>query len=59
MKGILATPALVDTELPEPVPGPRDLLVRIGREDVHAKQARESFEGTETSDFFTLMRGED
>ncbi len=35
----------------------RDLLVRIGRDDVRAKQARESFEGTETSDFFTLMRG--
>lgn len=29
MRAILATPALVDTELPEPVPGPRDLLVRI------------------------------
>ena len=29
MKAILATPALVDTELPEPVTGPRDLLVRI------------------------------
>ena len=29
MRAILATPALVDTELPEPTPGPRDLLVRI------------------------------
>ncbi|WP_216915236.1 MULTISPECIES: zinc-binding alcohol dehydrogenase family protein [unclassified Synechococcus] len=29
MRAIHATPALVDTELPEPVPGPHDLLVRI------------------------------
>ncbi|MCP9932031.1 zinc-binding alcohol dehydrogenase family protein [Cyanobium sp. AMD-g] len=29
MRAILATPALVDTELPEPVHGPHDLLVRI------------------------------
>ncbi|MCP9859623.1 MULTISPECIES: zinc-binding alcohol dehydrogenase family protein [unclassified Cyanobium] len=29
MRAILATPALVDTELPEPTPGPGDLLVRI------------------------------
>jgi len=29
MKAVLATPALIDTELPEPTPGPRDLLVRI------------------------------
>jgi zinc-binding alcohol dehydrogenase family protein len=29
MRAILATPALVDTKLPEPVPGPRNLLVRI------------------------------
>lgn len=29
MRAILATPSLVDTELPEPVPGPHDLLVRI------------------------------
>ncbi|MEA5414016.1 alcohol dehydrogenase catalytic domain-containing protein [Synechococcus sp. BA-132 BA5] len=29
MRAILATPALVDTELPEPTPGPHDLLVRI------------------------------
>lgn len=29
MRAILATPELVDTALPEPVPGPRDLLVRI------------------------------
>ncbi|MCP9837956.1 zinc-binding alcohol dehydrogenase family protein [Cyanobium sp. N.Huapi 1H5] len=29
MRAILATPALVDTELPEPVLGPHDLLVRI------------------------------
>ncbi|MCP9935221.1 zinc-binding alcohol dehydrogenase family protein [Cyanobium sp. Candia 9D4] len=29
MRAILATPALVDTELQVPVPGPHDLLVRI------------------------------
>ncbi|MBW4530204.1 MAG: zinc-binding alcohol dehydrogenase family protein [Aphanothece saxicola GSE-SYN-MK-01-06B] len=29
MRAILATPALVDTELPVPTPGPHDLLVRI------------------------------
>jgi NADPH:quinone reductase len=29
MRAILATPALVDRELPEPTPGPHDLLVRI------------------------------
>ncbi|MCP9835145.1 MULTISPECIES: zinc-binding alcohol dehydrogenase family protein [unclassified Cyanobium] len=29
MRAILATPALVETELPEPIPGPHDLLVRI------------------------------
>jgi NADPH2:quinone reductase len=29
MKAVLATPALIDTTQPEPVPGPRDLLVRI------------------------------
>jgi ATP-dependent helicase HrpB len=34
----------------------RDLLVRVGRDDVQAKQARESFEGSAASDFFTLMQ---
>ncbi|WP_216904054.1 zinc-binding alcohol dehydrogenase family protein [Synechococcus sp. CCY 9618] len=29
MKAVLATPALIDTELPEPSPGPRDLLVKV------------------------------
>ncbi|MCT0208257.1 zinc-binding alcohol dehydrogenase family protein [Synechococcus sp. CS-1332] len=29
MRAILATPALVDRELPVPIPGPHDLLVRI------------------------------
>ena len=29
MRAILASPALADTELPEPTPGPHDLLVRI------------------------------
>ncbi|KEF40853.1 MAG: NADPH:quinone reductase [Cyanobium sp. CACIAM 14] len=29
MKAVLATPALIDTELPEPTPGRRDLLVRV------------------------------
>ena len=29
MKAVLATPALIDTDLPEPTPGPRDLLVRV------------------------------
>lgn len=34
----------------------RDLLVRVGRDDVSAKLARETFEGSPTSDFHTLMR---
>jgi ATP-dependent helicase HrpB len=34
----------------------RDLLVRVGREDVSAKLARETFEGSPASDFHTLMR---
>ena len=34
----------------------RDLLVRVGREDVSAKLARETFEGSAASDFYTLMR---
>lgn len=34
----------------------RDLLVRVGREDVSAKAARETFEGSPASDFYTLMR---
>jgi zinc-binding alcohol dehydrogenase family protein len=29
MRAILASPALIDTNLPEPTPGPHDLLVRI------------------------------
>ncbi len=29
MKAVLATPALVDTDLPEPTPGPHDLRVRV------------------------------
>ncbi len=29
MKAVLATPALIDTDLPEPTPGPRDLLVQV------------------------------
>jgi ATP-dependent helicase HrpB len=34
----------------------RDLLVRLGREDKHIAEARELFEGSADSDFFTLMR---
>ncbi len=29
MKAVLATPALIDADLPEPTPGPRDLLVQV------------------------------
>ncbi len=36
--------------------GGRDLLVRLGRDDSHVKEARELFEGSESSDFHTLMR---
>ena len=34
----------------------RDLLVRLGREDKHISEARELFEGSAESDFYTLMR---
>jgi len=34
----------------------RDLLMRLGRADQHIKQARELFEASEASDFYTLMR---
>ena len=36
--------------------GGRDLLVRLGREDGHIKEARELFEASRESDFHTLMR---
>jgi ATP-dependent helicase HrpB len=34
----------------------RDLLVRLGRTDQHIKEARELFEASQASDFYTLMR---
>lgn len=34
----------------------RDLLVRLRREDQHIAEARELFEASQESDFFTLMR---
>ncbi len=34
----------------------RDLLMRVGREDKHISEARELFEGSIDSDFFTLIR---
>jgi len=34
----------------------RDLLMRLGRDDGHVKEARELFEASQTSDFYTLMR---
>ncbi len=34
----------------------RDLLMRVSREDKHLKEARELFEGSQESDFYTLMR---
>jgi ATP-dependent helicase HrpB len=34
----------------------RDLLVRLGRDDKHIAEARELFEGSAESDFYTLMR---
>jgi ATP-dependent helicase HrpB len=34
----------------------RDLLVRLGRDDQHIAEARELFEASALSDFFTLMR---
>jgi ATP-dependent helicase HrpB len=34
----------------------RDILMRLGRDDKHIKEARELFEGSNQSDFYTLMR---
>ena len=34
----------------------RDLLMRLGRDDKHIQEARELFEGSQKSDFYTLMR---
>ncbi len=34
----------------------RDLLVRLGRDDKHIAEARELFEASQDSDFYTLMR---
>jgi len=34
----------------------RDLLVRLGRDDKHIAEARELFEGSAESDFYTLIR---
>ena len=34
----------------------RDLLMRLGRDDGHVKEARELFEGSAQTDFHTLMR---
>jgi ATP-dependent helicase HrpB len=34
----------------------RDLLMRLGRDDSHIKEARELFEASQDSDFYTLMR---
>jgi ATP-dependent helicase HrpB len=34
----------------------RDLLMRLGRADQHLKEARELFEASQASDFYTLMR---
>jgi len=34
----------------------RDLLARVGRDDQHIKEARELFEASQVSDFYTLMR---
>ncbi len=34
----------------------RDLLTRVGRDDHHIKEARELFEASQDSDFYTLMR---
>jgi ATP-dependent helicase HrpB len=34
----------------------RDLLMRLGRDDKHIKEARELFEASQQSDFYTLMR---
>src|SRR4051812_33913686 len=34
----------------------RDLLMRLGRDDKHIAEARELFEGSDQSDFYTLIR---
>jgi ATP-dependent helicase HrpB len=34
----------------------RDLMMRVGRDDKHIKEARELFEASQESDFYTLMR---
>ena len=34
----------------------RDLLMRLGRDDKHIEEARELFEASQESDFYTLMR---
>jgi ATP-dependent helicase HrpB len=34
----------------------RDLLVRLGRDDKHIQEARELFEASQESDFYTLLR---
>ena len=34
----------------------RDLLIRLGRDAAHVREARELFEGSQESDFHTLMR---
>jgi ATP-dependent helicase HrpB len=34
----------------------RDLLTRVGRDDKHIKEARELFEASQESDFYTLLR---
>jgi ATP-dependent helicase HrpB len=34
----------------------RDLLTRLGRDDAHIKEARELFEASQESDFYTLLR---
>jgi ATP-dependent helicase HrpB len=38
--------------------GGRDLLMRLGRDDGHLKEARELFEGSRESDFYTLIRAQ-
>ncbi len=34
----------------------RDLLMRLGRDDAHVREARELFEASQVSDFYTLIR---
>ena len=38
--------------------GGRDLLMRLGRDDKHISEARELFEASAASDFYTLMRAQ-